>query len=226
MTASPKAPSPRESSRLDLPDVELKDPLISGILAWLVPGLGHLYQGRWAKAAIFFIAISSILVAGLAFGSAPNDPRVGYARVVYIDVNFWDRPAFIPQAGVGAVALPAFFQWYRMTGAHDFQEGQATFMAPMRPGEANDIHFILGPFWEMGTVFTMIAGLLNVLVIFDAVAGPVIIVEEKPAKKKRGSSQGTPDSPAASDGDPPAEPGSTGDSDTATAASEPAESSK
>ena len=37
------------------------------------------------------------------------------------------------------------------------------------------------PLFEIGTVYTMVAGLLNVLVICDAAAGPLII---KPHKKE------------------------------------------
>ena len=59
--------------------------------------------------------------------------------------------------------------------------------------------------FEMGTVFTMIAGLLNILVIFDAAAGPVgsspVPPEQKRSKKKRKE-------PLAEKGDPDASPSS------------------
>ena len=35
------------------------------------------------------------------------------------------------------------------------------------------------PLFEIGTVYTMVAGLLNVLVICDAVAGPLILKPHK-----------------------------------------------
>ena len=40
------------------PSVELKDPMIAALLAWLIPGMGHFYQGRFAKAILFFVCIS------------------------------------------------------------------------------------------------------------------------------------------------------------------------
>ncbi|MGI9429414.1 MAG: DUF6677 family protein, partial [Bythopirellula sp.] len=40
------------------------------------------------------------------------------------------------------------------------------------------------PFFELGTVYTVVAGLLNVLVICDAVGGPLII-RPAPDKKKQ-----------------------------------------
>jgi hypothetical protein len=35
------------------------------------------------------------------------------------------------------------------------------------------------PFYELGTVFTVIAGLLNILVICDAYAGPLVLIPRK-----------------------------------------------
>lgn len=45
--------------------------------------------------------------------------------------------------------------------------------------------------FEMGTLFTMIAGLLNVLAIYDAYAGPVIAVPEDEEPKKPPSGEGS-----------------------------------
>ena len=39
-------------------------------------------------------------------------------------------------------------------------------------------HLDYHSYFELGTLYTMIAGLLNVLVIYDAYAGPVIVVPE------------------------------------------------
>jgi len=53
-------------------------------------------------------------------------------------------------------------------------------------GRANQLsmwHQHYGSFFDLGTVFTMIAGLLNVLVIFDAWGGPMVF-EPKPEGKK------------------------------------------
>lgn len=34
-------------------------------LAWLVPGGGHLYLGKWGRAAIFFVGVLTLFLAGL-----------------------------------------------------------------------------------------------------------------------------------------------------------------
>ena len=45
---SKTAPSPRIEQK-----VMLKDPALAALLAWLVPGLGHVFQGRTAKGVLF-----------------------------------------------------------------------------------------------------------------------------------------------------------------------------
>jgi hypothetical protein len=52
-------------------------------------------------------------------------------------------------------------------------------MAPNQvrhPHELAKWYYDLGDMFEMGTVFTVIAGLLNVLAIYDAHGGPLVIV--------------------------------------------------
>jgi hypothetical protein len=84
--------------------------------------------------------------------------------------------------GVGAPALPALVQ-SRQVKSTGKPLGNG-FMAPPleisddanRPDDLSDLHLQYHTFFEMGTLYTMIAGLLNVLAIYDAYAGPVIVV--------------------------------------------------
>ena len=57
-------------------------------------------------------------------------------------------------------------------------------MAPPRTqDELSDWHKTLNMRFELGTLYTMIAGLLNVLAIWDAYGGPVV---SEPGKPERG----------------------------------------
>ena len=168
-------------------ELELKDPGLAAFLAWLLPGLGHFYQGRYAKGVLFFVCIMGIFTYGLYLGSSPE---VGTARVVYWSWKPQDkRLYYFCQVGVGLPALPAVVQSFRV------KNGNApfgTFMAPPRlAGERgpdpnrltlSDLHLRLGRFFELGTVYTSIAGLLNLLAIFDAFAGPVAPDDGKKGK--------------------------------------------
>jgi hypothetical protein len=46
-----------------------RNPLPAAILAWLVPGAGHLYLGRRGKALLFFCAIGALFALGVLMDS-------------------------------------------------------------------------------------------------------------------------------------------------------------
>ena len=164
--------------------VDLRDPLLAAFLAWLIPGLGHLYQKRTAKAALFFVCIMGTFLYGLYLGSSnektDNGRTIGWGRVVYFCWRENDkRLPYLCQVGIGLPALPAVVQSMRINDGKEAWWGG--FMAP--PGSAedpnndqptsHDLHLHLDHSFELGTVFTMVAGLLNVLVVYDAWGGPV-----------------------------------------------------
>jgi hypothetical protein len=171
--------------------IELKDPAMAALLAWLIPGLGHLYQGRTAKAILFFVCIMGTFTYGLYLGGSS---KLGWGRVVYASWSPDDtRLPYLCQIGVGLPAVPALIQAIRV------RNGKAPwgdFMAPPRRangagGDAkqptlDDLKKDLDHAFELGTVYTMIAGLLNVLAIYDAWGGPVFA---EARKKEEGEDQ-------------------------------------
>jgi hypothetical protein len=172
-------------------EVELKEPWIAAVLAWLIPGAGHLYQGRTGKGLLFFICVLGTFLFGLAIG----DGKVVYASSRGEEPWRWQ---YYCQLGVGAPALPALL---KKTPIEERQPN-AGFMAPpahspvqikdssgnwtTQPNELAAWTVEMHPRYELGTVYTVIAGLLNVLVICDAYAGPLVLL---PKKKKDGKSE-------------------------------------
>jgi len=199
--------------------VNLGNPYMAALLAWLVPGLGHLYQRRFAKGLLFMVCILSTYFVGLG---------LGHGRVVYASNRPNDfRWQYAFQVGVGAVTFPAIIQTIKTKAGDDplwvlcerfpddypteglrFQKipddfnGQRPekpfkdgFMAPPAgkadPANMDTLgrwHFDYKHFYEMGTLYTMVAGLLNLLVIYDAFCGPAIITpdqRERIESKKR-----------------------------------------
>ena len=154
--------------------INLRQPLWALLLAWLWPGAGHFYQGRHAKGLLFMVCILGTFFFGLALGEG---------KVVYagdsgqrVTVTGWRRliqrwPYFL-QAGVGLPAAPALVQTAIVR-----RGGQPLFGGIMAPPRNDDElaawNERLNVRFEMGTLFTMIAGLLNVLAMYDAFAGPV-----------------------------------------------------
>ena len=47
------------------PRVPLKNPWIAGVLSFLIPGAGQLYQGRLFKSAVFFFCILGLYSSGM-----------------------------------------------------------------------------------------------------------------------------------------------------------------
>ncbi|MHC2069374.1 DUF6677 family protein [Bremerella sp. T1] len=172
--SSPKTPAKDPFAPVP---VDLKNPSTAIFLAWLIPGAGHLYQGRRGKGILFLVCILSIYFLGLSMGGG----RVVYAK--------WDneekRLPLICQLGVGLPTLPALAQALLVRQKRDpIEIGGARIMAPPAKGEMSDLHRKYGYLFEMGTLYTMIAGLLNVLVIYDAGAGPVWMVPDSEKKKR------------------------------------------
>jgi hypothetical protein len=187
---------PEAAQQPDPPAVNLKDPAFAALLAWLIPGLGHLYQGRVGKAVLFFICIMGLFVYGLKLGGSEQPclngrGKIGYGRAVYFS---WQRDEwrlhYLAQVGVGLSALPALIQANQMKNHRPVWLGG--FMAPPRAADlpdsdpnadqptAHDLNKLLNRRFELAACFTMVAGLLNILAIYDAWAGPVIA---RPAKK-------------------------------------------
>ncbi len=174
------------------PPIDLKDRALAGLLAWLFPGLGHFYQRRHAKGVLYLVCILGMFLWGLYLSSSP---ATGPARAVYFSfrANDW-RWYYLGQVGVGLPAFPALVQAAVVGDEKDpLWNG---FMAPPRlkadpndvPGQCSparctvaDLYDKLNRYFEFASIYTLIAGLLNILAIYDACCGPV--VGESPEKK-------------------------------------------
>ncbi len=119
------------------PESLVRAPL-AGFLAWLVPGLGHLYLGQRGRAVIFLVTITVTFWTGVAIGGVRNtvDPH---------ERKLW----FVAQLGTGGNALSAW-----------------AFHKAVDRGDPPS-----GPYLssEVGVHYTGVAGLLNLLVILDAI---------------------------------------------------------
>ncbi|QDU60684.1 hypothetical protein Pan216_15330 [Planctomycetes bacterium Pan216] len=162
--------------------LELRHPAKAALLAWLVPGLGHWYQGRMGKSVLYAICILGLFVAG---------SQQGAWQVVYVR---WDREGFywpyLAQVGTGVVALPALIRSPAVRAW--FPEAVRRFELAPTPEEQDDLHRTFGKQIDMAMVYTMVAGLLNFLVIYDAFAGPALWDEEQRRKSPPPSPPETP----------------------------------
>jgi TM2 domain-containing membrane protein YozV len=289
------------------PRISLKNRWLAGILAFLFPGAGHLYQGRFFKGIVCSICVLSTFFYGMALGDWSvvywkRDP-LNFLNPYYAQV-FVGLPAFpsliqsrryqsrdnVDDFGISAPIAARFDGNLRVTDhSTGLTDGKVEGQLSIRPDEAAgeprgargelkgrltpsdgpprevtlgledvprlgkpvtadpdrvleidvvdpgtnrkigrlrgsiprsfldrfeappdedyflDLHRDLGKFFELAMTFTMIAGLLNILVILDAVEGPAYGFGDTSQEPKPADPTG---SPGASG--PPATSGTSG----------------
>ncbi len=170
----------------------------AALLSYLVPGLGQIYQGRVGKGILFFVCVYTLFFYGMYLGSWRNvylPDTVGDnnannlnnpGNLPTLPANLYNRPHFVGQFWVGVAAWPAVYQYYVYDlrrndkpplGGFERQPSDEVLQDLQRDGDKT---------WDLAWVYTVIAGVLNVMVIYDAFAGPAFVVrpgrrEEQPS---------------------------------------------
>ena len=157
------------------PKVNLKNRYVALILAWMVPGLGHVYQGRTGKGPPV-CRLHPEPVPG-----RPGDGRLadrllamgephGEYRVVLLQLP----GPVLGRAGCppGPHPVDTPLVWARHDPLVELH-GRAEPERDQRPLSR------LGKFVEIGTLYTTVAGLLNILAMYDAFDGPAHLDEEQ-----------------------------------------------
>jgi hypothetical protein len=157
--------------------VRLKNRTLAALLAFLVPGLGHAYQGRYGKAILYAMCILGLFFVGMALG----DWKILYWRWVspLSDPEhfcYW----YIWQALTGIVALPSLIQsTLQSYGLPPILWGYG---AEPELVVLNGLYPRLGKIVDIGYIYTQAAGLLNILAIYDAYEGPALRDESPPTE--------------------------------------------
>ncbi len=116
---------------------------LMGTAGWLVPGFGHLLQGKWGRALLLGGAVWACFLAGLWMGGhlftvTGTEPGTGSLLQV---------PPMIANLGSGILYLVCWF---------------------FGIGFADDPAHAARATYEYGNTFLLVAGLLNYLVMLDA----------------------------------------------------------
>lgn len=198
------------------------------VLSYLVPGLGQIYQGRYAKGILFFVCVYGLFFYGMARGNWSNvylpDTRdvnpPGNVPMALVDL--YNRPQFIGQFWMGAVVWPAIWQYWMYDGdaqtgplfgdwmrtPYEWRKGgdkprDVTDPKTRTPPEGwekthktlNEMQTDGDKTWDLAWVYTVIAGVLNVMVIYDAYAGPAFsaaaLAQAKEAKDTATAASGS-----------------------------------
>ncbi len=68
------------------------NPLLACLIAWAIPGAGHILTGRWRKGIVFLVALPLMFFIGLVlegrlFPFEPSQPLVALAAVADLGVG-------------------------------------------------------------------------------------------------------------------------------------------
>ena len=130
----------------------------AAILAWLLPGLGHWWIGEWKRAIIFFVATGVTFWGGVAVAGVRSTVRPK-------ENGLW----IAAHLCMGTQALVALYIGNDYAGRPD----EAQLRAPW-------------PSSDIGVVYAGVAGLLNLLIILDALARVEVIQSTVSARSPPG----------------------------------------
>ena len=119
------------------------NPWLVGLAAWFIPGVGHLMQKKWIRAALMGGAVWGCFFIGLGMGGHMYDLSNGQST----SSTLLQIPPMIANLGTGALYI---ISWL------------------LDIGFAEDLAKAARVTYEYGNTFLLIAGLLNYLVMLDA----------------------------------------------------------
>ena len=186
-------------------EIPLRHPGWAAFFGWLIPGAGHFYQGRYAKGGLFFCCILFTFFYGLFLGNGqvvyaawrPGDYRWQYALQLCVGVPA--MPA-IAQYRCARKGIPAYYanRAFLISEEGELVEEvklgtkgavETGWYSPPPGPIPTDKNCVLGLWndelqhnFEIATLFTVVAGLLNLLAVYDAFAGPALVREEDEEK--------------------------------------------
>jgi hypothetical protein len=193
MSTSPESTVPAEPPAAEppAPPAAHRSDYFAALLSYLVPGLGQIYQGRFGKGLMFMVCLLSMFFFGMYLGKwknvylpdtaerVPSSPPFNY--LPKSGQNAVNRLPFAGQFWIGIAAWPAIMQYNgkplvakeQSEFWHDFQKTPDEAELNRLQIESDPPH-LAGKNWDLGWVYTVIAGVLNILVIYDAFAGPAL----------------------------------------------------
>jgi hypothetical protein len=141
-------------------------PVLAGLLAWLAPGAGHWYLGRPVRAVVLFVTLQAMFWSGIAIGGVFTvNPR---------EEVWWCRA----QLCTGVSGLVGFYRQQSKysqllndarTDLGPAAESPQLLADAMIGLQAKEHLSLVPPASGLAYVLSGVAGMLNLMCIFDAV---------------------------------------------------------
>ena len=162
-------------------------PLLAAFLAWLVPGAGHAYLGRTFRGVVIFVAIAATFWAGVAMGGVMTvdhqNERWWFAAQMCTGVHgliSWQRTQRVYEA-FGPQMKWQGEHWDRPDGwSEALYQQKLTDVVLRAEGLA-----LVAPTDTAARAYAGVAGLLNLMCIFDALMLAVMGVTGEPPPPRR-----------------------------------------
>jgi len=144
-------------------------PALAVLLAWAIPGAGHFYLGRARRGIIIFLTITALFWSGVAVG--------GVLTVDSQREKWW----FVAQMLTGVNGLTAW-QCQKMAyqTLENVKDGQCVEERMVKANIA-----LVAPAETVARAYSGVAGLINLMCIFDALMLSVMGVRGEPAPEKK-----------------------------------------
>ena len=150
--------SPANKQRLNVSVIEYG---LTVVVAWLIPGAGHFLLGYRVRGAVLCISILALFWTGEAVFAKKTDSDTGETRFLAVSFEVNKVLSWV-QVGNGLSTLVANGLW-----------GD-----PERLASSPTIDRDLPPFFHLGILLTLLAGLLNLLLVVH-IADPDTWAEAK-----------------------------------------------
>ena len=156
-------------------------PPLVAVAGWIVPGAGYLLLGQVARGVtigvtILFLFIAGVLIGGIRVIDVPGFTSLGEKKIVIKPdpdklvgpsprewslrahplQTVFEKPWYVGQVLAGPICLAA--SYLSVEGAKPENPGAVVSRVP--PSHAR--------VWEIGTLYTAVAGMLNLLAIIDS----------------------------------------------------------
>ena len=156
-------------------------PLLALILAWILPGAGHAYLGRWKRGVIIFVTLSATFWGGMAMGGVMTVSPLPAERWWFIADMFtgvhglagWQIQQKVYQRVEDDVQpkLDPYMDSHNYPSqAHGDMVLRANLRSDLTEKELADENLALtAPGDSVARAYCGVAGLLNLMCMFDAV---------------------------------------------------------
>jgi hypothetical protein len=156
-------------------------PPLVAIAGWIVPGAGYVLLGQIARGltigiTILLLFIAGVLIGGIRVIDVPGYSSLGDKKVVAVDdpdrvvgptprkwalraqpmQTIFEKPWYVGQVLTGPVCLVASYWSVELSKP----ENPGGVISRVVPSHAR--------VWEIGTLYTAVAGMLNLMAIIDA----------------------------------------------------------